>query len=166
MTDRARFATRFLLAAEIVLGFVSLSWALAALVGSGSWTAVMAKSSGMVEWAYILGIVATGQLSVAVTEMCCGRNWSDHALMYFAEARHVFAFVSILAWAVLLFAYWKSPDSIRAVALLMQAAFLILANGVVMVNNKRLSVLLDPKIPTEQLRKRLLEARDSGKMVL
>ena len=165
MTDNARFATRFLLFGEIILGWLSMSWAMSALFGSGDWWRAMSQGS-VSQWAWALLSVGFCQCAVAVVEMCCGRQWSDIKLQAASEARHFVAVMAVIFWVVLAFHFFVVPNQPPAPAIAMQAIALVVANVFVAINNKRLAVLLDPEFPTEQLRSRLIDARRSGNVVL
>ena len=161
---QARFATRFLLFGEITLGWVSASWAVSGLWGAGEWWKTF-NTGGVSWWAWGLLSVGLAQFGIAGVELVKGRAWVDETLRLVSEARHIIGVIAGITW-ISMAAHFFQTYPIFAPAILMQALMLVVGNSIVAINNKRLSVLLDPKIPTEQLRARLLKSRAEGKMVL
>jgi len=164
MNTSARFSTRFLLFGEMILGWFSMAWAVSAIAGSGLWAMILGTAHG-IAWAWFLFGVAFSQFVVAFVEMFHGRNWTDKKLQIASEIRHFLGVISVIAWVSLMFQFFSKQPGLQP-AIYMQSFGLILANTVVFVNNKRLALLLDPEVPTEQLRTRLIAERDRGKAVL
>jgi hypothetical protein len=164
-TENARFATRFLLFGEFILGWLSMAWAISALIGTGDWWRAL-NAGGSITWAWGLLTIGVAQWVVAASEFFEGRAWNDERLHAFCETRHILAVLATIGWFALMYKFILSNSIVTAPAIYLQAAMIVGGNIVVLVNNKRLSVLLDPSIPTDQLRARLIDARARGKGVL
>jgi len=165
MSDNARFATRFLLFGEFILGWLSMTWAISALIGTGDWWRALSGGSSAF-WAWGLLTVGVAQWTVAASEFFEGRAWTDERLHAFCETRHILGVLSAIGWFALMYKFVLNNSIATAPAIYLQAMMIIGSNVVVIINNKRLSVLLDPGIPTDQLRARLIDARARGKGVL
>lgn len=154
-----RFALRFLLPAEILLGLFTLSWGLAGAIGSGRLTEIIQKLGNGNGWAWSLGVIGAAQAGIALAELIYGRDWSDKVLCRVADMRHFAAYLGLIVWLVVMGVFILHEPLRVSTAIMLQSLVLIGANAIVSFHTKRLSVLLDPSVPTTQLRAKMVEAR-------
>lgn len=154
-----RFALRYLLPAEILAGFFTLSWGLAGAIGSGRLTEIIRSFDQNATWAWCLGAAGLTQSLLAATELLWGRDWSDKVLCHVADARHFIAFINLIVWLVVIGVFILHEPLRVSLAITLHAIVLLAANTIFTYSNKRLSVLLNPAIPTTNLRAEMVKAR-------
>jgi hypothetical protein len=155
----ARFALRFLLPAELLLGLFTISWGLAGAVGSGRLMQAVAALGGAQAWAWMLCGAGAFQVAVAAAELLWGRDWADSGIARSADLRHFAAFLALVCWLVVIGAYILHAPMRPAVALAMQALIIVPFQTFLVIHNKRLWALLHPSVPTNELRERLIAER-------
>lgn len=155
----ARFALRFLLPAEIIIGLITFSWGLTGATGSGRLTTILQLIGASNQWGWSLTIAGLLQAGIAALELQNGRDWTDCQLHRSADKRSVSALFTLIVWVVVLGMFLVHVQLRVSTAILTQAPMMIIANAIVCYHTKRLAVLLDPKTKTTQLHRKMVEAR-------
>jgi len=157
-----KIASRFLLPLELVVAVLMLSWGISGWFGGGLLWVKLAEHGLTREWGLSLCAVGFAQLAVAGFEWCFGRYWERRALLRFVRLRLWIAFCAMAVWFYAGFLMLTIPNPGDIFALLMQAPAALLACGAIVMENTKVSVVLDPEVPTQALQAKLEQERRRG----
>ncbi len=159
MTDRRSIANRHMLYAEILAGWFSASTGIAVWLSHGMLKQLVERLAGDRLYQGMLGapLIAFGGMlvSVCIFELICGRGWSETALWRASLWRQWLNMAVCLCHFALLVALvqmhvlWATPG------LTLNSVGLILVCAMAVYKARRLCFALDPKYPTERLRREI-----------
>lgn len=152
-----RFATRFLLLMELMLSWFSLGWVWGGLFGSGVFGRVVEESGMGQTWMIVLAAWAVTLFAVAGAELALGRGWCDVKLRWSVEARAYLGWIGLGLWLVIIIMMLSVPILRSVISLAWASPAMVVGCAVMGWHNAKIALLLNPYVPTKQLRGRLTE---------
>lgn len=156
-----KIASRYLLPLEILMGVLMLSWGMSGWHGGGRLWEVLHKADLNHEWGFALCGVGLAQLVVSFGEWLAGRHWQNGTLLVTTRLRFWLALVSMVIWIyVCYFMLLERGAAGMVFSLSVQAPVAAIFAAWIAVSNLKVSVLLDPDVPTARLQRQFLAERE------
>lgn len=151
MQSTKRAGSRHLLPIEMYLGIVAISWAVSGGFGTGYLRDQLLRINSSSAWFFVLMSLGLAQLLIAATEFTAGGTWPMYRIWRTARLRTAMAFLSILIWVWVCKLLWDFPYVAHAIfVLVIMAPVTVVAQGWVFVENFKVRLAADEKIPTDQ----------------
>lgn len=148
-----RYASRFLLPLEMMLGLYTLIWGLSGggQLGQGAlYFALLATEHNFV-WCVALGTAGMATFLVTLLEWSIGRRFTPCQIHKCVSARACLAFVMVGTWIGAAVVLSTAPSMDRIAIILPAAAMHVAFSFWVYVENLKTRYMLDDKIPTSTL---------------
>jgi len=156
-----KIATRYLLPLEICMSLVMLSWGLSGWAGGGQLWKTLERAGQTTEWGLALCLVGAAQLLVTLLEWFIGRRWPDSHILRSVSARLWSAFISASVWLYACYIVATLPEAWTMIELVVQAPVGIGFSAWIFFENMKVACVLDPRVPTQGLQRRLQIERQS-----
>lgn len=159
-----KIASRYLIPLELLMGVLIISWGFAGLHGRGALARSLEAHDLQLVWGLVLCGVGAAQVVAAALEQLLGRRWPDDRLLFSVTLRFVLAGVAAVVWFYICYLLVQIRGVDLIVSLGLQAPAALVFSVWILVANRKVACLLDPRCPTETLqqtmrieRRRLLE---------
>jgi len=155
----ARFATRFLLPMEVLLSWFSLGWAWGGLFGQGVFGQAVKASGVGPTWMILVAVWAGCMFLAAAVESLFGRNWSDRTLRWSLEIRAHMGWLGLILWITVGVLMIEIEMLRNVLSMVWAMPAMLVGCASVGWHNTKVALILNPNVPTEYLKSRLLDER-------
>src|SRR3990167_7670083 len=159
MPPPERFASRFLLPMEMLLGWISIGWVIGGLLGRGVFADAVARSEISSFFFLLLACWGIALVMVARLELILGRSWGDRTLRWSCESRAYLGWIGLMLWFIVVYLLVQFPVFRQVLSFMWSAPAMMLGCGAMAWHNSRTAILLNPRISTECLKARIIQER-------
>lgn len=156
-----KYATRYLLPAEIIIAVGLVSWGCSGSFGGGALWEALRKLHINEVWGFWMIGAGVFQLSCSGLEFAVGKSWSDATLLLSINGRMVGLFLGTVLWFYICYQAIQISGNGFVIPMMVQAPAAVLFSIWAYVGNAKIRCVLDPEIPSAELEEKLTQERMS-----